>query len=161
MSLGIYKRGQGNWTRGVAAGGLAALGFWAMLETFSWIQEYTSARYWYCGYWVPAVLLLGFLVLAYWVSNRPKVADYLIETETEMKKVTWPTHREVFSATLVVIVVVVVMGIFLFGIDRVFVEPLFILAKVLPGEAAWWHLPAILGFVVLGAGAWLLGRQNT
>jgi preprotein translocase SecE subunit len=45
--------------------------------------------------------------------QRPKTADLLIETEAEMKKVTWPTLQEVVNAAIVVVVCVVFIGAFL------------------------------------------------
>ena len=128
MPFGIYKRGQGRASRGIAAAALAALGIWAAISTYEWTEGYQD----WARYAIPGVILLGFLWFAYYLSNRPKTSDFLIETETEMKKVTWPTSREVFSATVVVIAVVVIMGAFLFGVDRLAIQPLFQLIGILP-----------------------------
>ncbi|HUU42422.1 MAG TPA: preprotein translocase subunit SecE [Planctomycetota bacterium] len=135
MSFGIYKRGQGRWSRGVAAGALVAMGLWGAIETYRWIDNYVYAR-WY----VPGLILAGFLSLAYYLSNRPKPSDFLIDTEIEMKKVTWPTTREVFSATMVVIIVLVLLGAFLFSVDRWVLQPLLQWLGVLPGEVTPWQL---------------------
>ena len=129
MSFGIYKRGQGQWSRGVAAAVLSALGIWAAVSTYGWTE--VSVQEW-GRYAISGGILLGFLWFAYYLSNRPKTASFLIETETEMKKVTWPTGPEVLSATFVVIVVVVIMGAFLFGVDRLVLEPVFKLIRILP-----------------------------
>jgi len=129
MSFGIYKRGQGRWSRGVAAAVLSALGIWAAVSTYGWTE--VSVQEW-GRYAISGGILLGFLWFAYYLSNRPKTASFLIETETEMKKVTWPTGPEVLSATFVVIVVVVIMGAFLFGVDRLVLEPVFKLIRILP-----------------------------
>jgi len=134
MPLGIYKPGQGRWARGVAAAALGALGIWAGLQTYDWMErKFTHAGAYYVGYWVPGLLLLAFLLAAFYVANRPKATDFLIETETEMKKVTWPTYREVLAATAVVIVVVIILGAFLFSVDRWVIEPIFKLIGLLPG----------------------------
>jgi len=127
MSFGIYKRGQGRWSRGVAAASLVTLGVWAALSTYRWIDHYVYAK-WY----VPGLILASFLGLAYYLSNRPKPASFLIETEIEMKKVTWPTVQEVFSATVVVIIVLVIMGAYLFGVDRLLIQPVFQWMQILP-----------------------------
>ena len=37
--------------------------------------------------------------------NRPKAADLLIECETEMRKCTWPSAKETFTASMVILVV--------------------------------------------------------
>ena len=128
MPFGVFKRGQGKWSRGVAASALAAMGVWAALSTFRWIDDYVYAK-WY----VPGLILAGFLTLAYYLANRPKPANFLIDTEIEMKKVTWPTPREVASATVVVIIVLLLMGAFLFGVDRVVIQPVFQWIGILPG----------------------------
>lgn len=47
---------------------------------------------------------------------------FLKETQDELKKVTWPTQQEVIRLTLVVIVISVVIGMFIGGIDFVFTK---------------------------------------
>jgi len=42
---------------------------------------------------------------------------FLHEVRVEMRQVTWPTRREVFVTTCVVIVTVAFFGIFFFGVD--------------------------------------------
>jgi len=63
------------------------------------------------------VVFAGGLFLAYRWQERPKNADLLIETETELRKVTWPTGQEVFNSSLVVVICVVVLMAFLAGSD--------------------------------------------
>ncbi len=52
--------------------------------------------------------------------NQPKYADFLIETEQELRKVHWPTFDETKSASIVVIVCVLVLAGILFGADFLF-----------------------------------------
>jgi preprotein translocase SecE subunit len=59
---------------------------------------------------------VGILVIWRWLQ-RPKVADLLIETEAELKKITWPKGQEVINSALIVIVSVVLIGVFLAGAD--------------------------------------------
>ena len=54
--------------------------------------------------------------------NRPAVwwrdgRTFLTEVRNELKRVTWPTRKEVYATTLVVILTSIFFGIFLFGID--------------------------------------------
>jgi len=42
---------------------------------------------------------------------------YLRESKEELKKVTWPTREEITSFTVVVVVSVVVISVFLWGVD--------------------------------------------
>ena len=43
----------------------------------------------------------------------------MIDTELELRKVTWPTMQEVINSSIVVIVCVVVLMVFLAGSDLV------------------------------------------
>ncbi len=65
-----------------------------------------------------AVLATAGLVLHSYAS-RPRVADLLIETETEMRKVTWPTWPETWTGTVAVAVTVVCLLCYLWGCDVV------------------------------------------
>ena len=49
-------------------------------------------------------------------------ASFLRETKDELKKVVWPTRQEVIRLTLVVILVSLIVGVFLGGLDFVFVK---------------------------------------
>jgi len=42
---------------------------------------------------------------------------YLSEVKAELKKVAWPTRREVFNSTVVVLIAVVFMASLIFGYD--------------------------------------------
>jgi len=49
-----------------------------------------------------------------------KVANFLKEVKSEIKKVNWPTKKETVRYTLIVILVSIVVAIFLGGLDFVF-----------------------------------------
>jgi preprotein translocase subunit SecE len=52
-----------------------------------------------------------------------KVAEaraFLLEVRSELKKVTWPSRKEVSSTTLVVIATSIFFGFYLWGLDLVF-----------------------------------------
>ena len=51
------------------------------------------------------------------VSRLKKVANYLGEVRTELKRVNWPTSSTLTSFTLVTIVTIAFFTIFIFGID--------------------------------------------
>jgi preprotein translocase SecE subunit len=78
-----------------------------------------------------AVFLVGIWALHRYL-DRPKVADLLIETESELRKVTWPTMNEAVNSSVVVIVCVLFLMIFLAGAD-------------------WW-LGKVVTYVLLGGG---------
>ena len=52
-----------------------------------------------------------------WVG-RSRV--FLAQVKNEMERVTWPTRKEVYATTLVVILTSVFFGLYLWGIDLVF-----------------------------------------
>ena len=49
--------------------------------------------------------------------NIPLFADFLIATEAELNKVSWTSQRRLIQDTIVVLVTVVMMAVFLFGMD--------------------------------------------
>ena len=48
---------------------------------------------------------------------KQKVANYLKETQAELKQVTWPSKTELVGSTLVVIFVTIILAIFIFAVD--------------------------------------------
>ncbi len=68
---------------------------------------------------IAAAFFLGGLVWVIRWQARPNVADFLIDTEAELRKVTWPTSEEVVNSSLVVVVTVVLIGAYLAGADYV------------------------------------------
>ncbi len=64
-----------------------------------------------------AVIALGVLtvvsVVIQRILNRPKIADTLIDTESELHKVTWPSWAEAVQGTMAVTVMVLVLFAFL------------------------------------------------
>lgn len=49
-----------------------------------------------------------------------KLADYIKESVKEMKKVTWPTKKETYNYTILVISVSLAIALFLGGLDYIF-----------------------------------------
>ena len=58
---------------------------------------------------IVTVLFLGGTYLFYRWLERPKQADTLIDTESEMKKVTWPSLSETMSGSITVIMTVLIL----------------------------------------------------
>ncbi|NLW87690.1 MAG: preprotein translocase subunit SecE [Planctomycetes bacterium] len=59
--------------------------------------------------------------LTFWILNKPSAADFLIATESEMKKVSWSSRKEVIGSTKVVIVTTFIMAALLAGVDLLFI----------------------------------------
>jgi preprotein translocase SecE subunit len=71
-----------------------------------------------CG----GVIVLFFAGLMWWTLNRPRIVEFAIATEAEMRKVNWPTRYEVLGSTWVVICGTLLMAVFLFSCDFVFTK---------------------------------------
>lgn len=50
-------------------------------------------------------------------------------TKSELKKVVWPTKKQIVNNTLIVIAAIVIIGLFIFGLDSLFT----LLAKLILG----------------------------
>jgi preprotein translocase subunit SecE len=48
-----------------------------------------------------------------------KTSNFLKEVQTELKKTTWPTKQEALRLTYVVIAVIIVLGIYMWGLDMI------------------------------------------
>ena len=53
------------------------------------------------------------------VLERPKLADLLIDTEHELRMVTWPSFKETWAGTIAVIATVFTLLFYLFASDIV------------------------------------------
>jgi len=51
-----------------------------------------------------------------------KIAKFLRDCKGEIKKVVWPTPKQVFKNMGVVLAAVVAIGLFVFGLDTVFMQ---------------------------------------
>jgi len=115
----IYKPGQGYWTRvltAIGAGTVVLAGVGWMWERLSVIR--TNALYWQAGMAVGVLAVSG--ALLFWLLNRPKIVDFMIATEVEMKKVHWPSRKEIIGSTMVVIYGTIFLASLLFVINTGF-----------------------------------------
>lgn len=115
----IYKPGQGYWTRLLTAFGagtvvLAGVGWmWDKMGAINAIQQ--NVTYWRAGMAVAVIALFG--AILFFLLNRPRIVDFMIATEIEMKKVHWPSWKEITGSTLVVIYGTIFLALLLFLID--------------------------------------------
>jgi len=58
-------------------------------------------------------------------KKRTGARQFLKEVRQELRKVDWPSRRELISYTVVVLVTVIVMTSFVFGLDFVFSKLIF------------------------------------
>lgn len=120
MAFAIYKSGQGYWTRTVTAIGVGVL----VLTGVAWLWRELEVVQAYPAIYVQSitavVLIALFGGLTFWLLNKPNIADFMIATEQEMKKVNWPTRREIIGSTWVVIVGMFLFAMVLFTVDVAF-----------------------------------------
>lgn len=130
----IRKRGQGYWTRLCTA--LATAGLLVVVARFIYVQvnlrladalfssgrarEAADATARYISLGVAALLVLIGGIFAWKVMNGAKGADFLITTDSEMKKVNWASRKELFGSTRIVIIFLILIACFLFGADIAF-----------------------------------------
>jgi preprotein translocase SecE subunit len=122
-----YKPDQGVYARGTAFWLATALAFfgarslWQFLA-FDWATKSMGM--------IPVInlplsfgLILATLVfvgvmIGVWVLlQKPNLADYLIETEAELRRVTWPSWADTLSSSIVVITTVIVFVAYFAGLD--------------------------------------------
>jgi len=136
---GVYKKGQGIYSRIVVGAALGILGLFASVSLHNALLDLPSvvqdAR-------VPLVdisltwglisafalfVVLGFLIYVFVVgletgirpldNSGKRVVEFLIEAQGELQKVSWPTKYELVGSTAVVIISVIVIGVFVLGVD--------------------------------------------
>jgi preprotein translocase subunit SecE len=122
----IYKKGQGYWTRMGTAGAAALIGaltanflyhhmpVWLGAMGVAQTQTKPTAIY------IITALLVAYGLLVFWLMNKPANADFLIATDSEMKKVNWTSRRELIGSTKVVIVFMFLIAFLLFTFDIIF-----------------------------------------
>lgn len=113
LRLELYKPKQGWYARlytAIGLGLIVALGLWRLFDTLMASSIYTR-------YGVPAGvgLVLGWCIFR--LVQYPPFVEFLIATEAEMNKVSWTSRDDLYRATTVVLTTVVLMSVFLFGVD--------------------------------------------
>jgi preprotein translocase SecE subunit len=69
---------------------------------------------------ISAAILIGLSLLCWRLMNKPTSVDFLIATDSEMKKVNWTSRKELIGSTKVVIIFMFLIAFILFGIDIIF-----------------------------------------
>ncbi len=129
--LFTHKTDQAMMVRGTGLGLIAALlffgcyglyftvqGWWDFLQTT--LIEIPLVNIEITGALILAILVfVGSVLLSAYFLGRPKTADLLIDTESELLKVTWPSWPETVNASMVVIFTTVLMAALLFVYDLV------------------------------------------
>jgi preprotein translocase SecE subunit len=61
---------------------------------------------------------LSAMSVVFLLLNQERWADFLIETEGEIKKVSWPARKEFMGSAMIVVLVVAIVSIFLHYVDK-------------------------------------------
>jgi len=120
MGLSIYKSGQGYYTRVLTAVGVATLVIAGVAWLANEMEGITAIPTIYAQAIMAVVVITFFALLTFYLLNKPNIADFMIATESEMKKVNWPTFREVVGSTVVVISGTLMIALLLFVVDIIF-----------------------------------------
>ncbi len=72
------------------------------------------------------------VAIAYQTLLGQRTWGFVTDAQTEVKKVVWPTRKETLQTTGIVLIVVVIVGIFLWGLD----STLLWLVGILTGQGA-------------------------
>ena len=114
----LYKKNQGKNIRLGTAGVVMIMSAWGAFSLKETLESYGHGTY--VTYGIALAVLVGMGLLVMWIINRPGSADFLIATESEMKKVSWSKKDEVIGSTKVVIVSTLIMAALLFLVDFAF-----------------------------------------
>ncbi len=107
----MYKKEEGMWARMPAAivgGVITVYATDAAMKWGSGIYPYIWAGLIFATF-ACATLFLAFF--------HAKIGETLIDTESEMRKVVWPSRPEVTGATTVVIATVFILGVAIYVVD--------------------------------------------
>ena len=122
MPLEIYRKGQGNVARTLTAVSLIAIaGFGAVEIRDALIGRRIFAAGPDAGYLLGGLFFVAIALLALWIAFKSKRSgDFLILTESELRKVSWPSKRDLWQQTIVVLVVSGVIGVIILIVDLVY-----------------------------------------
>jgi preprotein translocase subunit SecE len=117
----IYKPGQGKWVRWGTVAALALIAFTGAV----WLVQYQGNIALLPTLWkvlIGVVWILGWALGTFWFVNSVKWAEFMIMTESEMRKVTWPSRREVINSVKIVILLTTMLGFLLWIVDLGFIK---------------------------------------
>jgi preprotein translocase subunit SecE len=124
--LEFYKKGQGSLARLLAllsCFALAAWGgysAWKLLQGVDWADT-AILTVPHLGFTIDVAMIMALVAVSglafgvVWIMNRPRSVDLLVETEGEMRKVSWPSRQEAWNSSLIVVITVLfLMGLLFF-----------------------------------------------
>ena len=112
------------WTWMVAKAGTPEATFlWMPVE---WLGQSIVGDRSFAGFQVTPALLFSIVLFVvtgflsfFFAFQKASTSDFLIETDKEMRKVSWPTWGELRGSSIVVVIVTLFLGVYLFVVDTV------------------------------------------
>ncbi len=132
MNLSPYKPNQGKYARGAAGTGMLVFSLFASWRFAQLIGghpvrpmglELPFGSLWGAGLFVVLAAITSYLMFGFKIgidatdNSAQGFIDLLVDTENELKKVSWPGSDELRRSTSVVLVAILVLGAFLYVID--------------------------------------------
>ena len=121
MRIQIYNKEEAANSRIFLGAAMAAVFLFGAYESWSAWSQY--AFFGFFGFpvsWgsaVAGVFVLAGTFATFVVINTPKVVDFCSTVESELRKVSWPTGKQVMNATIVVLAGIVLVTVVLIGWD--------------------------------------------
>lgn len=130
----FYRPEEGHRARALIGIAIAVMGLYGSHSLWDWLpkgpEDFWAKKLFDLGddqFAInPAVTLslaigIAVLVGVFKLVNYPRFVDFLIDTENELKKVSWASRRQVMSESIVVLATVVIVGSFVFGVDQLLI----------------------------------------
>jgi len=114
LRVTLYKPSQGWYARLWTGSGLGLIVGVGIFRLNQILKDTTRIE---ARYSTLAVVALVFGWLVFRILHYPPFADFLIATEAEMNKVSWTSRDDLYRATMVVLITVLLMSVYLFGVD--------------------------------------------
>lgn len=133
----VYKKKQGQIIRWATFVVSAVLFVYGAIRLYKFLIRYewaTTANRW-LNFVIPYVeipvvvdprfvISLVFGLISIWLFyflsfQHNRLSDFLIDTESEMRKVSWPTMDQVVKSSIAVILIVLILGLYLYMINGV------------------------------------------
>jgi len=110
----IYKKGQGKYVR---IGTASAIGLLVILGII-WVEhEFLPLAPQYIQALVALAIAAAGGWLSFYIVNKPRFADFMILTESEMNKVVWPSSAAVIRVTRLLILIMFFLAFLLYVVD--------------------------------------------
>jgi preprotein translocase subunit SecE len=121
----IYKKGQGYWTRVGTVGGAVLIGVFTAYNVYAYVPTFLPDKILHpmalkIAGAIAAAFAVGYAILCWRLLNKPSNVDFLIATDSEMKKVNWTSRKELVGSTQIVIIFMFLIAFFLFAVDQIF-----------------------------------------